>query len=198
MQSVFEQVYEAVRAWAQRHGVSFHAQRLKPEKAGAFDGVSATMNRDYDKEEVSYYLAHALGSIVFWSRDRPGVQALFDELRDAKKDRANDPARLERAIERYRAFEIESSELAVWLLAELGHGPVVPSYTNFLRADLEALTEFHRRGQAPVWRTFFARWNDDVARGRQPVVPFQPKPIPPFTPAAIENQEILQRQDAAV
>ena len=55
----------------------------------------------------------------------------------AKSDRA-DPRRLERALEAYHAFETESSEFAVWLFTETGHGHAVPSYTNFMRADLEA------------------------------------------------------------
>jgi hypothetical protein len=118
---------------------------------------------------------------------------MFDELRDAKKARA-DPARLERAIAAYRDFETESSEFAVWLLGELGHAGAVPSYTNFMRADLEALTAFHRTGVAPAWRDFFACWNEDVAAGRRDVEPFRPKPLPPFTAVPIERQEILQTQ----
>ncbi len=168
--------------------------RLKPEQAGAFDGVSVTLNSAYGSEELTYYLAHALGSIARWSLSRAAVQGMFDELRAAKADRPPDVMRLERAIDGYRAFEIESSEFAVWLLAELGHGGAVASYTNFMRADLEALTEFHRTGRAPVWRDFYSRWNEEVAAGRRQVPPFHAKPIPPFTPAAIEKQEILQKQ----
>jgi hypothetical protein len=119
---------------------------------------------------------------------------MFDALRMAKKAKDADPSRLEQAIERYRAFEIESSEFAVWLLADLGCLEVVPSYTNFMRADLEALTEFHRGGQAPVWRDFFARWNEEVAYGRREVLAFRPKPVPPFRPVQFEKQEILQEQ----
>ncbi len=94
----------------------------------------------------------------------------------------------------FRAFETESSEFAVWLLAELGHGDVIPSYTNFMRADLEALTEFHRTGKAPVWRDFFARWNEETADGRRLVLPYQAKQVPPFDPVRIEKQEVLQEQ----
>jgi hypothetical protein len=119
---------------------------------------------------------------------------MFDELRAAKKERDTDSAGFERAIERYRAFEIESSEFAVWLLAELGNADVIASYTNFMRADLESLTQFHHTGEAPVWREFFARWNDEVAQRPRQVPPFAPKPIPSFVPRRVEKQEILQKQ----
>src|SRR5205085_1466869 len=155
---------------------------------------SVTMNEAYEAEERLYYLIHALGSIVRWSLSRDAVQDTFDELRAAKETRASDPDRLEAAIGHYRAFEIESSQFAVWLLAELGHAAVVPAYENFLHADLEALTAFHRHGRAPVWRDFFARWNEEVRAGVREVLPFDPKPIPPFTPVRLEKQEILQKQ----
>ena len=194
MAADFERVYRDVAAWAGGRGVAVGERRLRADKAGSFDGLSATMNSAYGAEERTYYLAHALGSVVRWSLSRDAVQALFDELRAAKKERDADPARLERAVDAYRAFEIESSQFAVWLLAELGHAGVIPSYTNFMRADLEALSELHRRGRAPVWRDFFARWNADVAAGRRRADPFPPKPVPPFEPLRIEEQEILQRQ----
>jgi hypothetical protein len=180
--------------WAEAHGIRVADEHPRADKAGEFDGVSATMNDQYSAAERAYYPVHALGSMVLWALDRSAVQAMFDELRDAKKDKESDPERLARAIERYRAFEIESSELAVWLLTELGHADAVASYTNFLRADLEALTEFHRRGKAPVWRDFFARWNDEVARGRRRVEPFRARAVPPFTTVRTEKQEALQRQ----
>ena len=61
---------------------------------------------------------------------------MFDRLRRAKKE--NRCAELELAIAGYRAFEIESSEFAVWLLAHLGQKDCIPAYTNFMRADLDA------------------------------------------------------------
>ena len=67
--------------------------------------------------------------------------------------------------------------------------------TNFMRADLEALTEFHRSGHAPVWRDFFARWNEEVNSNRKKVIPFTPKPVPAFKPMQFERQEVLQKQD---
>jgi len=47
-----------------------------------------------------------------------------------------------------------------------------------MRADLEAMTEFHRTGRAPVWHDFFSRWTADVAAGRRYLEPFQVQPIP--------------------
>ena len=171
---VFERAYADVSAWAAAHGIAVGQRPLAPGTAGTFDGLSATMNSGYSAAERTYYFVHALGSVVRWSLSHDAVQAMFDELRGAKKDRAGDPDRLERAIDAYRAFEIESSEFAVWLLAELGHAAVVPSYTTFMRADLDALTEFHRTGKAPVWRDFFARWQEEIAAGRRQVQSYQP------------------------
>ena len=189
----FDRVYHDVCAWADAHGISVRQQSLQANKAGEFNGVSALMNSEYSAEERTYYLVHALGSMVRWFKSKAEIQAMFNELRDAKKDKT-DTVRLERAIEHYRAFEIESSEFAVWLLENLGHAQVVASYTNFMRADLEALTLFHRTGKAPGWREFFTHWNEEVAQGQRQVPPFAPKPIPPFTPVRIEKQEILQEQ----
>ena len=168
---------------------------MRAGKAGEFDGVSITMNSDYSAEERVYYMVHALGSIVPWSLSRDAVQRLFDELRDAKKTKHEQPERFEAAIQRYRDFETESSKYAVWLLTKLGYGNVVASYSNFMRADLDSMTQFHRTGQAPVWRTFFEKWNRDVATGRRHIELFSPKPIPHFQPVKTENQEILQRQE---
>jgi hypothetical protein len=187
-------VFEDVAAWARSRGINVQRAALAPDKAGEFDGPRITLNAGYGEEEMTYYLAHALGSIVRWSLSRPAVQALFDELREAKQGERSE-SRLGRAIEAYRAFEVESSRFAVWLLAELGHADAVPAYTNFMRADLEALTLYHRTGRAPVWRHFFARWNEEVARGERDVLPFPPEAIPPFELARFERQEILQQQD---
>jgi hypothetical protein len=154
------------------------------------------MNRAYETEERAWYLIHALGSMVLWSRDRRGAQQLFDNLRAAGKEREADLVRLDREIARYRKFETDASCLAVWLLGELRFPEAVGPYTNFMRADLEALTEFHRHGKAPVWRTFFRRWNEKIALGRRILAPFPPEAIPPFQPVKIERQEILQEQGA--
>jgi hypothetical protein len=96
-----------------------------------------------------------------------------------------------------RAFEIASSEFAVSLLTDCGYPNVLDSYTNFMRADLEAMTEFHWTGKAPVWRRFFAKWNDQVAAGERRIEAFKPKVIPTFRPADIETQEILQQQESS-
>lgn len=77
------------------------------------------------------------------------------------------------------------------MLTELGHQPAVPPYSTFMRADLDALTEFHRTGRAPIWRDFFARWRH---AHRHDADPYHPKPVPAFTPTPVEVQEILQRQ----
>jgi hypothetical protein len=189
----FEPTYADICRWAKSHGISVRQARLEANKAGEFDGLSVTMNTSYSAEERSYYLAHALGSIVRWSLSHAQVRGLFQELREAKTTR-DDSIRLDSAIDRYRAFEIEASEFAVWLLGERGKDDVIPSYTNFMRADLEALTQFHRIGVAPVWRDFFARWNEEVRVGLRSVEPYQPKRIPEFKPTQIEKQEILQKQ----
>jgi hypothetical protein len=182
---------QAVCNWAQANGIQVTEGRMEAGKAGEFDGLAVRLNESYDLFEKTYYLVHALGSIVRWSLSQD-IQGMFDELRDAKT--SDDPARLEMAIERYRRFEIESSEFAVWLLAQVGLADLVQSYTNFMRADLEALTMFHRTSHAPVWRDFFAQWNDEVATGERHPPSFSSQQIPPFVSRKIERQEILQKQ----
>jgi len=197
MTSDFVPCYQAVCEWAAVHGIAIKEEALPPGKAGEFTGRLVTMNHEYGAEERLYYLIHALGSIVLWSSNKAGVEQMFNDLRDAKSEKAHNPSRLETAIVSYRRFEVEASEHAVWLLGQLGQGEKVPSYTNFMWADLEAMTEFHRTGKAPVWCEFFDRWNHDVASGRRPVRPFNSKPIPHFQPVLTERQEILQRQPGA-
>jgi len=189
----FEQALAALRSWCEAVGIEVTEQLLPPEKAGEFRGTSVIMNSRFGAEERVYYLADAIGSIVRRSLEPDAIQAMFDELRDAKQEKDSDPDRFERAIAQYRAFEIESSEFAVWLLADRSCRDAIGSYTNFMRADLEAMTEFHRSGRAPQWQAFFRQWNEDVAAGRRKVEPFQPQPIPPFEPVKTEKQEILQR-----
>lgn len=194
MPIAFEKVYQDILYWAQLCCIRVRDARLPAGTAGKFNGISATMNSAYSVEERTYYLVHALGSMVRWSVAPVSIQKMFDRLRDAKKKKDVDPARLEQAIDRYRAFETQSSEIAVWLLAYVEWSEVIPSYTNFMSADLEALTQFHRTGKAPVWRVFFARWNKEVASGARQVEPFRPKRISHFKPVKIETQEILQEQ----
>jgi hypothetical protein len=192
--AIFERTYEKVRDWANSRGIQVREASLAANKAGKFDGKSVSMNSAFSAEERLYYLAHSLGSIVRWSLSREHVQHMFDELRDAKKNKEKDPARLERALADYQAFETESSRFAVQLLKDLEAADVLPAYTNFMRADLAALTIYHRRGEAPVWRDFFAGWNAEVASGRISILQFRAKRIPAFTPIPIETQEILQKQ----
>jgi hypothetical protein len=189
----FEKIIGEIKSWCQSRGVEMQEQVLDSHKAGEFSGKLITTNRDYAAEERLYYLIHAIGSIVLWSKNKSSVQHMFDELREAKERKQDEPERLQGMIERYRSFEIESSELAVGLIMELGHSDIIPSYSNFMRADLEAMTEFHKTGRAPVWHKFFQEWNEEVAAGRRVPEPFSPKLIPPFCPVEIKKQEILQR-----
>lgn len=190
----FDDLYATIKARAESYGIRVAEEPQEEDVPGRFDGVSATMNPRYDREQRCYYLVHALGSMVEWGLRHRQVQALFDELRSAKEDR-RDRERLDRAIEAYRAFEVKSSEYAVWLLAELGHAADIPAYTNFARADLEAMTLSHRTGELPRWPDFFAAWNREVARGERTVEPYRPRPVPPFRPAKIKTQEIVQEHD---
>jgi hypothetical protein len=190
----FHQLEAAIRRWAAERGIQVSHRELPAGTAGEFTGVAATMNSSYPAEERVYYLVHALGSIVLWSLDRAAVQQMFDGLRSAKKHKDRDPAELERRVREFRKFETESSELALSILAELNFTEVVPLYTNFMQADLESITQFHRTGKAPVWREFFARWNEEIAAGRRTVEPFTPRPVPDFRAVPIERQEILRAQ----
>ena len=95
----------------------------------------------------------------------------------------------------HRAFEERSSGHAVWLLADLGHGWAVPAYTVFFRADLAAMTAFHRTGTAPKWQEFYPAFADRVARGQVQVPPFDPRPVPNFRAAKIEHQDVVREED---
>jgi hypothetical protein len=190
---LYSQAYEAICAWAHEQGIYVQERRLPPGTAGCFDGVSAMMNSDYEIGERLFYLVHAFGSIVCWSRGQE-MQEMFDGLRLAKENRQQDPEMLERMIVRYCELEIRSSEYAVWLLNELGFASVVPAYTNFMRADVQSMTQFHRNGIAPVWKTFFEQWNREVENGSRVVQPFEPRRIVDFRPRRIRMQEILQEQ----
>jgi hypothetical protein len=63
-----------------------------------------------------------------------------------------------------------------------------------MRADLESMTEFHRSGQAPQWRHFFAQWNAQVAAGNRQVQAFAPQPISVVRIVEFKTKEILQQQ----
>jgi hypothetical protein len=185
---------EQLSKWLKGHGIEYGHKRFATSKAGEFDGTRVYMNSDYQSRERLYYAVHAIGSIIIWSQDRDAVQRMFDELRDAKKEKSKHAERFVEALERYRAFETESSAYAISILNEIGAAADVPAYTNHMQADLEAMTQFHEIGQGPVWNEFFARWNRDVASGDRTVKPFREKPIKKFRAAKIEKQEILQQQ----
>lgn len=174
------------------HGVRLRLRQLEVEKPGEFDGPSITINPVHDREACCFYLAHSFGSIYQWSTDSERARAVFDDLRDAKRKAGSE---FEQALKAWRAFEQTSSAHAVWVLAEIGHGKVIEPYTVFFRADIEAMTLFHRTGKEPPWPEFFAGWKDRVTKGEVRIEPFQPKPIRPFTPIRIEKQEVLQERD---
>jgi hypothetical protein len=174
------------------HGVCVRLRTMEVEKPGEFDGPSITINPQHDRDARCYYLAHSFGSIYQWSTDSGHARKVFEDLRDAKKDTG---PQFEAALEAWRTFEETSSDHAVWTLAEIGHGDAVDAYTIFFRADIEAMTIFHRTGKEPRWPDFFAEWKEKVANGSIQIEPFRPKPIYPFTPIRVEKQEVLQERD---
>ena len=175
------------------HGIEVLRRNMEIDKPGEFDGQTITINPRHDREALSFYVAHAMGSICQWSTDFEHSRKVFDELREAKKRR--DAPVLAGALERWRRFEEASSGHAVWTLADIGHSETVEPYTVFFRADIEAMTIFHRTGKEPRWPDFFAEWKQKVARGENQIEPFQPRPIGPFKPVQIPKQEVLQERD---
>src|SRR4029079_2659599 len=135
------------------------------EKPGEFDGLTIAINPLHHPESRSYYLAHAFGSIVQWSTDFERAQKVFDELRTATARRQKQPDRFEEALRAYRRFEQTSSEHAVWVLEQTCHRRAVRPYTIFFRADLEAMTIFHRTGHTPRWPEFYAQWKRRAKSG---------------------------------
>jgi hypothetical protein len=188
-------ICECLRDRIERFGVKVYARRLGFETTGIFDGLTITTNTDYDAETCCHNLAHSLGHIAQWSLDFPRFQSLYDQLNAAKAKRHTDPEGLECALRRFRDYEEEASQYAAWLFLEIGCADALPAFHNFARADIEAIVGFHRDGIAPIWGPFFDDWNTRVARGELKVLPFEPKPIPPFTPIAIEPQEVIQEVD---
>jgi hypothetical protein len=183
----------ALHRYIKAHGVAVRRMVMAPEKPAEFDGLRITLNPTHDVDSLAYYLAHSYGSIVAWSVEPSSVQAVFDELRDAKTTRSGNPERLERALQPFRQFEARTSEYAVWVLEQAGFQIVIPDYTVFFRADIEAITIFHRTGRAPVWRLFLAQWKDEIARGVRSIDPFPPRAVPPtFSPMRIDLQEVKQ------
>lgn len=185
---------EDLRRHIESHGVEVRARNMDIEKPGEFDGPTLTLNPSHDPEALGYYAAHAFGSIYQWSTDFEHSKKVFDDLREAK-ELGREGGRFEEALARWRRFEETSSDHAVWALAHIGHAEGVDPYTVFFKADIEAMTIFHRTDKEPRWPDFFAEWKRKLAAGEVQVVPFEPKPLRPFTPVKIEKQEVLQERD---
>jgi hypothetical protein len=188
-------LFDDLQRFLESFGVRVLLKVMDIETPGEFDGLTITINPKHDRESACYYLAHSFGSIVQWSTDFARARKLFDDLRDAKKNRHSEPERFEDAVTHYREFEQTSSEHAVWMLVEIGHAPSIAPYTLFFRADIEAMTIFHRTGKAPRWPDFYEEWKRKVREGEIRIEPFRPKPIPGFRPVRIEQQEVLQERD---
>jgi len=186
--------FDDLSSFIQSRGVKVHLKDMDIETPGEFDGPTITINPRHDREAAAYYLAHSFGSIVQWSTDFGRAAKVFEDLGRAKKERGKDLSRFEVALWRWRTFEQTSSEHAVWTLLEIGHAAAVPPYTVFFRADIEAMTIFHRAGKAPRWPQFFADWKRQVERGEIWPEPFVPCPVPSFTPVKIKKQEVLQER----
>ena len=190
----FAELMAALQDYVRTRDVRVHSRAMTLERPAEFDGVSITINTRHDLESRCYYLLHSFGSIVGWSVDFDRVTAIFDTLRLAKASRELEPEALEEAIEAFRGFEERASEYGVFALHDLGCPSAVPGFSEFFRADLEAITEFHRRGRAPVWPEFLALWQSDIAAGRRVDRPFHSRPIPSFQPKPIERQEVTQER----
>jgi hypothetical protein len=190
----FVELIDRVTACAARHGILVSSRPFPLGKAAEFDGQSVVLNSQHDEQSRGFYLVHSLGSIVGWSLDVEGVRALFDELRDAKHVRTAEPAHLESAVQRFRQFEEGASEYSVQILQDVDCAWAIASFSLFFRADLEAMTIFHRTGRAPVWPDFLAQWKEDVATGRRVLELFTPREIPPFAPRPFPKQEVMQER----
>jgi hypothetical protein len=185
---VFSDLVRFVRS----HSIEIREKDMDVEKPGEFDGPTITVNPKHDREALGFYLAHSFGSIYQWSTDFEHAQKVFNALRDAKRRVGS---AFETALEAWRQFEATSSDHAVWVLGEIGHPDAIDAYTVFFRADIEAMTVFHRTGKEPQWPEFFADWKQKVARGEIRIAPFTPKPVTRFRPLKIEKQEVVQERD---
>jgi hypothetical protein len=188
-------VYERLKARIEACGVRVLAKHLGFETTGIFDGLNITTSTSYDLATRCHNMAHSFGHITQWSLDCARQQRLYDDLHVGKANKAADPAALERVLARFRAYEEEASQYAAWLLADTGNADALPAFTNFARADIEAIVGFHRNGIAPIWHEFFDRWNREVSEGQRSLLSFEPKLVPPFTPRWIEPQEVIQEMD---
>jgi hypothetical protein len=187
-------LFDDLRSFIESFGLSVRLQDLDIETPGEFDGPTITINPGHDRTAAAYYLAHAFGSIVQWSTDFENAKKVFDDLRDVKKRGQKSPDAFEEAVLRWRKFEQTSSEYAVWTIEESSHTLAIEPYTIFFRADIEAMTVFHRTDKAPEWPEFFGEWKRQVERGQILPEPFPPRRVPPFTPVKIEKQEVVQER----
>jgi hypothetical protein len=185
-------LYADLKRYVAARGIDVRARAMEAEKPAEFDGLSITLNPSHDRASLCWYLAHSYGSIAGWCVDLDGTADLFHELRDAKCERHADMPRLDRANARFRAFEELSSRYSVWTLAEVGHAWAIDPFTVFFRADLEAMTIFHRDGRAPNWPEWLARWQHAAESGERKIAPFDPLAVPDFTPSRFEKQEVKQ------
>ena len=194
MGGAFDNLFEDLRAYITGYGVAVPLKTMDIETPGEFDGLTISINPLHHPESRSYYLAHAFGSIVQWSTDFERAEKVFKELRKANGSRQQQPGRFEEALNAYCRFEQTSSEHAVWVLEQIGHRRAVRPYTIFFRADLEAMTIFHRTGHSPRWPEFYAQWRRRAKSGDVWAEPFTPKPFSRFQPVRIEKQEVLQER----
>lgn len=186
------ELFSDLERFVRFHGIHIRDKPMDVEKPGEFDGPTITINPKHERQALAFYLAHSFGSIYQWSTDFEHARKVFGDLHDAKKDSAD---AFEPALEQWRLFEQRSSDHAVWVLSEIGHRDEIDPYTIFFRADIEAMTVFHRTGKEPRWPDFFAEWKAKVARGEIRIDPFTPKPIARFRPVRIEKQEVVQERD---
>jgi hypothetical protein len=187
----FQHVFEDLRRYIAPYGVCIDLKPMSPDQPGVFDGPRIDINQAQPLEARCHYLAHSFGSIAQWSTHFEEARKTFDELHKAKNA---GPGRLEEALRGYRLFEQTSSEHAVWMLNDMGRRSVIPSYTVFFRADIEAMTIFHRTGHAPRWPDYFSQWRKRAAAGGIWIEPFTPKPFPWFRPVQIPTQGVLQER----
>jgi hypothetical protein len=173
-------------------GVTVRREVLGPETTGIFDGRRITMNATCDLETQCHNMGHAFGHIIQWSLHEQECQTLYDNLYRAKDRRAYAPQKLEQALSAFREYEEEASQYAAGLLLEVDCAWAIPAFALFARADIEAIVSYHRTGVAPIWDEFFATWREQVRLGTIRVAPFEPLPIPTFTPIGIAPQEVVR------
>jgi len=188
-------VYECLRQRIESLSVRVEARRLGPETTGVFDGLSITTNSDCDWETRCHNLVHSIGHIAQWCLAFDEHRTLYDELYAAQARKREDPRPLEHALQRFREYEEEASQYGAWLLDATGWAEALPAFTVFARADIEAIVGLHRDGIAPIWHEFFADYQTRIARGELAARPFEPKPIPTFTPRLIQSQEVIREVD---